>query len=44
MVVPAIRKGLFNQRMRLVQDVVAAALVGAAVSLPETHYSGKGPL
>ena len=33
-VVPEIRKGISNQRMRWIQDVVAATLVGAAVVLP----------
>ena len=32
--IPAVRKGLNNQRMRIVQDAVIAALLGAAVELP----------
>ena len=32
--VPAVRKGLNNQRMRIVQDAVVATLLGAAVELP----------
>jgi len=33
-VIPAVRKGLNNQRMRIVQDIVFGALIGAAVELP----------
>lgn len=33
-VIPAVRKGLNNQRMRMVQDIVIGALIGAAVELP----------
>ena len=32
--IPAVRKGLNNERMRIVQDAVIAALLGAAVELP----------
>lgn len=32
--IPAVRKGLNNQRMRIVQDAVIASLLGAAVELP----------
>ena len=32
--IPAVHKGLNNQRMRIVQDIVSAMLVGAAVELP----------
>ena len=41
-VVPAIRKGLNNQRMRIVQDVAMAQLLGYAVSLPRTLFSRNG--
>ena len=34
-VLPSVRKGLCNQRMRWVQDIVIAKLLGAAVVLPE---------
>jgi len=35
-------KGLSNQRMRMVQDVVAAMLIGAAVILPPSISSRRG--
>jgi len=35
-------KGLCNQRMRIVQDIVMATLVGAAVVLPESLISRRG--
>ena len=43
--IPAVRKGLNNQRMRIVQDAVIAALLGAAVELPSvlrTRLNGTG--
>ena len=33
-VVPTVLKGLNNQRMRIVSDIVGAMLIGAAVQLP----------
>eukprot|EP00962_Isochrysis_galbana_P045957 scaffold18297_cov132-Isochrysis_galbana.AAC.1 len=33
-VIPTVLKGLNNQRMRLVSDIVGAILIGAAVQLP----------
>ncbi|KAH8068856.1 hypothetical protein JL721_6428 [Aureococcus anophagefferens] len=41
-VVPAVKKGLSNQRMRIVQDVAMAQLLGYAVSLPRTLFSRNG--
>ena len=32
--IPAVVKGLNNQRMRIVQDIAVAAILGAAVELP----------
>ena len=33
--IPAVRKGLNNQRMRIVQDIVIAKMLGMAVELPK---------
>jgi hypothetical protein len=33
--VPAVKKGMNNQRMRIVQDIMTARLLGAAIELPE---------
>lgn len=33
--IPAVRKGLNNQRMRIVQDIVIASMLGMAVELPK---------
>ena len=33
--IPAVRKGLNNQRMRIIQDIVVAHLLGLAVELPK---------
>ena len=33
-IIPTVLKGLNNQRMRLVSDIVGAMLIGAAVQLP----------
>ncbi|KAK7248178.1 H/ACA snoRNPs complex protein [Aureococcus anophagefferens] len=38
-VVPAVRKGLNNQRMRIVQDAVVASLLGAALELPREEVA-----
>ena len=37
--IPSVKKGLCNQRMRMVQDIVIAHLLGAAVILPEVVFS-----
>jgi hypothetical protein len=34
-----IRNGLSNQRMRIVQDILAAAIMGANIQLPTMLYS-----
>ena len=39
--VPLLRKGLNNQRMRIIQDVTMATLLGAAVELPKHIASRK---
>ncbi|KAH8045116.1 hypothetical protein JL721_12699 [Aureococcus anophagefferens] len=41
-VVPAVRKGLNNQRMRIVQDAVVASLLGAALELPRSVRTRRG--
>ena len=33
--IPAVRKGLNNQRMRIIQDIVVARMLGMAVELPK---------
>lgn len=40
--VPAVRKGLNNQRMRIVQDAVVASLLGAALELPRSVRTRRG--
>ena len=39
-VVPTVLKGLSNQRMRIISDIVGAVLIGAAVQLP-TMMAGR---
>jgi hypothetical protein len=41
-VIPAVRKGLNNQRMRIVQDILVAAMIGANVELPDMLYGRVG--
>jgi hypothetical protein len=41
-VIPAVRKGLNNQRMRIVQDIYIAVIMGANVELPEMLYGRVG--
>jgi hypothetical protein len=41
-VIPAVRKGLNNQRMRIVQDILVAAMIGANVELPTLLYGRVG--
>ena len=41
-VIPPVRKGLCNQRMRMVQDIVVAKLLGASVVLPKTIFTRQG--
>lgn len=40
--IPAVRKGLSNQRMRVIQDVVSAVTLGLSVRLPRALISRKG--
>lgn len=40
--IPAVRKGLSNQRMRVIQDVVSAVTLGLSVRLPRALTSRKG--
>ena len=42
LVIPSVPKGLCNQRLRWVQDIVAAKLLGAAVVLPQHVYTRQG--
>ena len=37
--IPSVRKGLCNQRLRMVQDIMIAHLFGAAVVLPQVVFS-----
>jgi hypothetical protein len=41
-VIPAVRKGPNNQRMRIVQDILGAVILGANVQLPPLLYSREG--
>jgi hypothetical protein len=41
-VITAVRKGLNNQRMRIVQDILVAAMIGANVELPDMLYGRTG--
>ena len=41
-ILPVVPKGLCNQRLRWVQDIVVAALMGAAVVLPEAIITRQG--
>jgi hypothetical protein len=41
-VIPAVQKGLNNQRMRIVQDILVAAIMGANVELPEMLHGRVG--
>jgi hypothetical protein len=41
-VIPAVRKGLNNQRMRIVQDIYVAIMMGANVELPQMLYGRVG--
>ncbi|KAJ8601626.1 hypothetical protein CTAYLR_007260 [Chrysophaeum taylorii] len=40
--IPAVRKGLSNQRMRVIQDVVSAMTLDLAVRLPQALSSRRG--
>lgn len=39
--IPAVKKGISNQRMRIVQDIAAAASLGLAVRLPDSLTSRR---
>lgn len=39
--IPAVRKGISNQRMRIVQDIASASSLGLAVRLPRTLTSRR---
>lgn len=40
--IPAVKKGLSNQRMRVIQDMVSAATLGLPVRLPKALTSRRG--